>query len=89
MITATPRTIRRSRSGSGRRVEALGFAPCHPRSAPPCWCCPSPGAALLVAAEFSTLYDVRVVTAVPEGGSFSAGGHHGYAQGLIARRGSP
>ena len=40
--------------------------------------------ALLVAAEFSTLYDVRVVTAVPEGGSFSAGGHHGYALAVIA-----
>jgi hypothetical protein len=44
---------------------------------------PLAGAALLVAAEFSTLYDVRVVTAVPEGGSFSAGAHHGYALGLI------
>jgi hypothetical protein len=41
------------------------------------------GAALLIAAEFSTLYDVRVVTAVPDGGSFSAGGHHGYALGVI------
>ena len=38
---------------------------------------PLAGAGLLVAAEFSTLYDVRVVTAVPEGGSFSVGGHHG------------
>jgi hypothetical protein len=45
---------------------------------------PLTGAALLVAAELSTLYDVRVVTAVPEGGSFSAGGHHGYAQAVIA-----
>jgi hypothetical protein len=45
---------------------------------------PLAGAALLVAAEFSTLYDVRVVTAVPEGGSFSAGGHHGYALAVIA-----
>jgi hypothetical protein len=45
---------------------------------------PMAGAALLVAAEFSTLYDVRVVTAVPEGGSFSAGGHHGYALAVIA-----
>ena len=44
---------------------------------------PLTGAGLLVAAEFSTLYDVRVVTAVPEGGSFSAGGHHGYALGVI------
>ncbi len=45
---------------------------------------PVTGAGLLVAAEFSTLYDVRVVTAVPEGGSFSAGGHHGYALAVIA-----
>jgi hypothetical protein len=45
---------------------------------------PVAGAGLLVAAEFSTLYEVRVVTAVPEGGSFSAGGHHGYALALIA-----
>jgi hypothetical protein len=45
---------------------------------------PLAGAALLVVAEFSTLYDVRVVTAVPEGGSFSAGGHHGYALAAIA-----
>ena len=45
---------------------------------------PLAGAGLLVAAEFSTLYEVRVVTAVPEGGSFSAGGHHGYALGVIA-----
>ena len=45
---------------------------------------PLAGAGLLVAAEFATLYDVRVVTAVPEGGSFSAGGHHGYALAVIA-----
>jgi hypothetical protein len=45
---------------------------------------PLAGAALLIAADFSTLYDVRVVTAVPEGGSFSAGGHHGYALGVMA-----
>jgi hypothetical protein len=45
---------------------------------------PLAGAALLLAAEFSTLYDVRVVTAIPHGGSFSAGGHHGYALGLMA-----
>jgi hypothetical protein len=45
---------------------------------------PLAGAGLLVAAEFATLYDVRVVTAVPEGGSFSTGGHHGYAQAPIA-----
>jgi hypothetical protein len=45
---------------------------------------PLAGAALLVAAEFSTLYDVRVVTTVPEGASYSTGGHHGYAQLVIA-----
>jgi len=45
---------------------------------------PLVGAGLLVAAELSTLYDVRVVTAVPEGGSFSAGGHHGYALAVMA-----
>jgi hypothetical protein len=45
---------------------------------------PLVGAGLLIAAEFSTLYEVVVVTAVPEGGSFSAGGHHGYALGVIA-----
>jgi hypothetical protein len=45
---------------------------------------PLVGAGLLIAAEFSTLYEVVVVTAVPEGGSFSAGGHHGYALGVMA-----
>jgi hypothetical protein len=45
---------------------------------------PMAGAALLIAAEFSTLYEVVVVTAVPAGGRFSAGGHHGYALGVIA-----
>jgi hypothetical protein len=45
---------------------------------------PLAGAALLVAAEFSTLYEVVVVTTVPEGGSYSAGGHHGYALAAIA-----
>jgi hypothetical protein len=45
---------------------------------------PIAGAGLLIAAEFSTLYDVRVVSAVPEGGSYSAGGHHGYALGVMA-----
>jgi hypothetical protein len=45
---------------------------------------PLAGAALLVAAELSTLYEVRVVTAVPEGGAYSTGGHHGYAQAVIA-----
>jgi hypothetical protein len=45
---------------------------------------PLAGAGLLVAAELSTLYDVRVVTAVPAGGTYSAGGHHGYALAAIA-----
>jgi hypothetical protein len=45
---------------------------------------PLAGAGLLVAAEFSTLYEVVVVTTVPEGGSYSAGGHHGYALAAIA-----
>jgi hypothetical protein len=45
---------------------------------------PLAGAGLLLAAEFATLYDVRVVAAVPAGGSFAAGPHHGFAQALIA-----
>jgi hypothetical protein len=45
---------------------------------------PLTGAGLLLAAEFSTLYDVRVVTAVPAGGAYAAGPHHGYAQAVIA-----
>ena len=45
---------------------------------------PLAGAGLLVAAELSTLYEIRVATAVPAGGSFSTGGHHGYALALIA-----
>ena len=42
---------------------------------------PLAGAALLVAAEFSVLYEVRVAAAVPAGGTFRAGPHHGYALG--------
>ena len=45
---------------------------------------PLAGAALLVAAELSVLYEVRVAAAVPAGGTFRAGPHHGYALGLIA-----
>ncbi len=45
---------------------------------------PLAGAALLIAAELSTLYDVRVLAAVPAGGSFSAGAHHGYALTVMA-----
>jgi hypothetical protein len=44
---------------------------------------PLTGAGLLVAAEFSTLYDVRVATAVPAGGAYAAGPHHGYALAVI------
>jgi len=45
---------------------------------------PLAGAALLVAADFSTLYEVRVGDSVPPGASSSAGGHHGYALALVA-----
>jgi hypothetical protein len=45
---------------------------------------PLVGAGLLLAAEFATLYDVRVVTTIPQGGTFAAGPHHGYALGLVA-----
>jgi hypothetical protein len=45
---------------------------------------PLTGAGLLLVAEFSTLYEITVVTAVPEGGSFAAGPHHGYALGVMA-----
>ena len=44
---------------------------------------PLAGAGLLIAAEFATLYEVVVVTAVPQGGTFAAGPHHGYALGVI------
>jgi hypothetical protein len=37
------------------------------------------GAALMIVAEFLPLYEIRVVTAVPKGGHFSVGAHHGYA----------
>ena len=45
---------------------------------------PLAGAGLLVAAELSTLYEITVVTAVPEGGTFAAGPHHGYALAVMA-----
>ena len=45
---------------------------------------PLAGAGLLIAAELSTLYEIVVVTAVPEGASYSAGGHHGYALAVMA-----
>ena len=42
------------------------------------------GALLLAVAEFLTLYEIKVITAVPEGGSDTAGGHHGYALLIVA-----
>ncbi len=42
------------------------------------------GALLLAAAEFSTLYEVRAITAVVPGGSQTAGSHHGYALLIVA-----
>ena len=37
------------------------------------------GAVLLIVAEFLPLYEIRAITAVPEGGRKSTGAHHGYA----------
>ena len=37
------------------------------------------GAVLLIVAEFVPLYEIRAITAVPEGGRTSTGTHHGYA----------
>ena len=65
-------------------ARPLGFGGVSPPLRIALLALPVAGAALLIAAEFSTLYDVRVVTAVPEGGSFSAGGHHGYALVVMA-----
>ena len=42
------------------------------------------GALLLAVAEFLTLYEIKVITAVPEGGTYTAGPHHGYALLVIA-----
>ncbi len=39
---------------------------------------------VLVAAEFSTLREIKAVTVVPEGGTTSGGSHHGYALAVIA-----
>ena len=41
------------------------------------------GALCLIVAEFLTLYEIRAVTAVPEGGTQSVGGHHAYALAII------
>jgi hypothetical protein len=38
----------------------------------------------LVAAEFSTLREIKAVTVVPKGGTTSGGSHHGYALAVIA-----
>jgi hypothetical protein len=40
--------------------------------------------ALLVAAELSTLREIKAVTVVPEGGLTKGGDHHGYALAVIA-----
>src|SRR3954453_22779807 len=37
------------------------------------------GAAMLIVAEFLPLYEIRVITAVPNGGQHGTGEHHGYA----------
>jgi hypothetical protein len=36
-------------------------------------------AALLAVSEFLTLYEIRAITAVPDGGTDTGGSHHGYA----------
>ena len=41
------------------------------------------GAVLLIVAEFLPLYEIRTITAVPEGGRRTSGSHHGYALLLI------
>jgi hypothetical protein len=41
------------------------------------------GAVLLIVAEFLPLYEIRAITAVPEGGRMSTGSHHGYALLLV------
>jgi hypothetical protein len=40
-------------------------------------------AAALIAAEFMTFAEVRVITAVPPGGTRTGGAHHGYALAVI------
>jgi len=37
------------------------------------------GAVMLIVAEFLPLYEIRVITAVPNGGRHGTGAHHGYA----------
>ena len=45
---------------------------------------PLAGLGLLVAAEFSTLYEVRVGDSVAPGSAITAGSHHGYALLVVA-----
>ena len=47
------------------------------------------GAALLIVAEFLPLYEIRAITAVPEGGEHSTGAHHGYALLVVRARADP
>ena len=42
------------------------------------------GAGLLIVAEFLPLYEIRVITAVPNGGDHGTGGHHGYALVVVS-----
>jgi hypothetical protein len=41
------------------------------------------GAVMLIVAEFLPLYEIRVITAVPNGGHQGTGAHHGYALVVI------
>jgi hypothetical protein len=41
------------------------------------------GAVMLIVAEFLPLYEIRVITAVPNGGQQGTGAHHGYALVVI------
>ena len=77
-------TLHRSPANPNGSSVPLVFRPVRGLVRPALLVLPLVGAALLVAAEFSTLYDVRVVTTIPAGASYSTGAHHGYAQLVIA-----
>ncbi len=77
-------TLHRSPANPNGSSVPLVFRPVRGLLRPALLVLPLVGAALLAAGEFSTLYDVRVVTTVPDGASYSTGGHHGYAQLVIA-----
>ena len=47
------------------------------------------GALLLLVAEFSTLYEVRAITAVVPGGTTRSGSNHGYALLIVALVAAP